>query len=123
MVERDPQTNKSIDIGGPNHMTYKNLFNQTAQVLAKNLPTLDLPIIPIWLSKYWVKLISGVPKEMVYPLMESLIHDMIRNNKNVAEDISVGKIDYKESIRKALGEGATQKKSKKQVRVLLKMFE
>ena len=43
-------------------MTYKDLFKQTAEVLDKRFPTI-LPIIPIWLSKYWVKLISGVQKK------------------------------------------------------------
>ena len=113
IVERNPNENESIDIGGPSHMTYKDLFKQTAEVLDKRLPTIDLPIIPIWLSKYWVKLISGVPKEMVYPLMDSLIHDMIRNDENIVKDISIGKIDYKESVRNALEEEAkTQKKGK-----------
>ena len=112
-VERNPNENESIDIGGPSHMTYKDLFKQTAEVLDKRLPTIDLPIIPIWLSKYWVKLISGVPKEMVYPLMDSLIHDMIRNDENIVKDISIGKIDYKESVRNALEEETkTQKKGK-----------
>ncbi|OIX98084.1 NmrA family protein [Staphylococcus equorum] len=112
IVERNPNENESIDIGGPSHMTYKDLFKQTAEVLDKRLPTIDLPIIPIWLSKYWVKLISGVPKEMVYPLMDSLIHDMIRN-ENIVKDISIGKIDYKESVRNALEEETkTQKKGK-----------
>lgn len=113
IVERNPNENESIDIGGPIHMTYKDLFKQTAEVLDKRLPTIDLPIIPIWLSKYWVKLISGVPKEMVYPLMDSLIHDMIRNDENIVKDISIGKIDYKESVRNALEEETkTQKKGK-----------
>ena len=113
IVERNPNENESIDIGGPSHMTYKDLFKQTAEVLDKRLPTVDLPIIPIWLSKYWVKLISGVPKEMVYPLMDSLIHDMIRNDENIVKDISIGKIDYKESVRNALEEETkTQKKGK-----------
>lgn len=113
IVERQPHKNESIDIGGPSHMTYKDLFKQTAEVLDKRLPTIDLPIIPIWLSKYWVKLISGVPKEMVYPLMDSLIHDMIRNDENIVKDISIGKIDYKESVRNALEEETkTQKKGK-----------
>ncbi|MEM5398197.1 NAD-dependent epimerase/dehydratase family protein [Staphylococcus gallinarum] len=113
IVERQPNKNESIDIGGPSHMTYKDLFKQIAEVLDKRLPTVDLPIIPIWLSKYWVKLISGVPKEMVYPLMDSLIHDMIRNDENVVKDISIGKIDYKESVRNALEEETkTQKKGK-----------
>lgn len=113
IVERNPNENESIDIGGPSHMTYKDLFKQTAEVLDKQLPTMDLPIIPIWLSKYWVKLISGVPKEMVYPLMDSLIHDMVRKNENIVKDISIGKIDYKESVRNALEEETkTQKKGK-----------
>lgn len=113
IVERNPNENESIDIGGPSHMTYKDLFKQTAEVLDKRLPTIDLPIIPIWLSKYWVKLISGVPKEMVYPLMDSLIHDMVRNDENIVKDISIGKIDYKESVRNALEEETkTQKKGK-----------
>lgn len=113
IVERNPNENESIDIGGPSHMTYKDLFKQTAEVLDKRLPMIDLPIIPIWLSKYWVKLISGVSKEMVYPLMDSLIHDMIRNDENIVKDISIGKIDYKESVRNALEEETkTQKKGK-----------
>ena len=113
IVERNPNENESIDIGGPSHMTYKDLFKQTAEVLDKRLPTIDLPIIPIWLSKYWVKLISGVSKEMVYPLMDSLIHDMIRNDENIVKDISIGKIEYKESVRNALEEETkTQKKGK-----------
>ncbi|SCU26063.1 NADH dehydrogenase [Staphylococcus xylosus] len=113
IVERNPNENESIDIGGPSHMTYKDLFKQTAEVLDKRLPTMDLPIIPIWLSKYWVKLISGVPKEMVYPLMDSLIHDMIRKDENIVKDISIGNIDYKESVRNALEEETkTQKKGK-----------
>ncbi|MGW7888925.1 NAD-dependent epimerase/dehydratase family protein [Staphylococcus xylosus] len=113
IVERNPNENESIDIGGPSHMTYKDLFKKTAEVLDKQLPTMDLPIIPIWLSKYWVKLISGVPKEMVYPLMDSLIHDMVRKDENIVKDISIGKIDYKESVRNALEEETkTQKKGK-----------
>ncbi|WP_204181851.1 NAD-dependent epimerase/dehydratase family protein [Staphylococcus sp. GDY8P152P] len=130
IVERNPNENESIDIGGPSHMTYKDLFKQTAEVLDKRLPTIDLPIIPIWLSKYWVKLISGVPKEMVYPLMDSLIHDMIRNDENIVKDISIGKIDYKESVRNALEEETkTQKKGKssrkgdiKDVRAISRVF-
>ncbi len=84
-----------------------------------------MPIIPIWLSKYWVKLISGVLKEMVYPLMDSLIHDMIRNDENIVKDISIGKIDYKESVRNALEEETKTIKEREviNVRAILKMLE
>ena len=77
LVERTPQHNESFDITGPEIMNYKELIQRTAVVLNKRLPIVDLPIIPIWVSRYWVQLISKVPKEMVYPLMNSLVHDMI----------------------------------------------
>lgn len=112
LVKRQPQQNEAIDIGGPTHMTYKDLFRQTAEVLGKRLPMADLPIIPIWLSKFWVKLISGVPKEMVYPLMDSLVHDMTRHDKNSVEGISIGRIDFKESVRQALEEEQKAQKAK-----------
>ncbi|MDG0842937.1 NAD(P)H-binding protein [Staphylococcus equorum] len=114
MVKRSPEYNESIDIGGPEHMTYKDLFRRTSNVLEKPLPMVDLPIIPIWLSKYWVKLISGTPKEMLYPLMDSLVHDMNRNKTKTVEDISIGKVNYEESVEKALEEekNTTSKKGK-----------
>ncbi|KRG10819.1 NAD(P)H-binding protein [Staphylococcus sp. NAM3COL9] len=112
LTKRAPKDNESIDIGGPEHMTYKELFRRTSNVLEKPLPMVDLPIIPIWLSKYWVKLISGTPKEMVYPLMDSLIHDMARNKAKTVKDISIGKINYEESVEKALQEEKDTKSKK-----------
>lgn len=114
MVDRNPNQNESIDIGGPEHMTYKDLFSHTAHVLDKNLPMFDVPIIPIWLSKYWVKLVSGVPKEMVYPLMDSLIHDMTRHKDKMVKDISIGEIGFEKSVERALQEEqSTSPKPKK----------
>ncbi|MBI5974838.1 NAD-dependent epimerase/dehydratase family protein [Staphylococcus canis] len=117
VVARQPEDNESIDIGGPRHMTYKALFDETAEVLNKRLPSIDVPVIPIWLSKFWVKLISGVPKEMVYPLMDSLIHDMVRRESKIVDGISVGEVSFKESVRVALEEEeahTSRKQSKKQ---------
>ena len=88
LVERTPQHNESFDITGPEIMNYKELIQRTV-VLNKRLPIVDLPIIPIWVSRYWVQLISKVPKEMVYPLMNSLVHDMIPQPERTHPDISI----------------------------------
>lgn len=45
------------------------------------MPMFNLPIIPLVLSKYCTRLISGEKKEIVYPLMDSLVHDMRMDNK------------------------------------------
>ena len=101
-------------------MNYKELIQRTAAVLNKRLPIVNLPIIPIWISRYWVQLISQVPKEMVYPLMNSLVHDMIPQPKRMHPDISFSETSYEESVQQALNEenkmNQKQSKSKKTTR-------
>ncbi|UTF81984.1 NAD(P)H-binding protein [Staphylococcus epidermidis] len=111
LVNRTPKDNEAIDITGPEVMNYKTLIQRTANVLDKRLPMLDLPIIPIIVSRYWVQLISNVPKEMVYPLMNSLTHDMVPHRKRVVSNLSVGNITFEDSVKRALRE--EQKTSKK----------
>ncbi|EKU49051.1 NAD(P)H-binding protein [Staphylococcus massiliensis] len=101
LTKRFPSKNESIDIGGQDHMTYKDLFTKTAKVLNKRIFMFDLPIVPVWLSKFWVSLITGENKEMVYPLMESLVHDMERSPENTVDSISYGKISFEESVKSA----------------------
>src|SRR5699024_11182792 len=102
VVKRQPKENESIDIGGPEEKTYKELFQETAAVVGKKLTMMDLPIIPIFLSKLWVRLIAQKPKEMVYPLLESLTHNMIMSKKNYVEGISNAPTTFKESVQIAL---------------------
>ena len=118
LENRTPKDNEAIDITGPEVMNYKTLIQRTANVLDKRLPMLDLPIIPIIVSRYWVQLISNVPKEMVYPLMNSLTHDMVPHRKRVVSNLSVGNITFEDSVKRALRE--EQKTSKKsQIRKIL----
>lgn len=112
LVERSPKENEAFDISGPEIMNYKELIQRTANVLDKRLPIIDLPIIPIWVSRYWVQLISQVPKEMVYPLMNSLVHDMIPQPKHTHPDLSHGSMSYEESVRKSLDEEQNEKQKK-----------
>src|SRR5699024_11088977 len=83
---------------GPEEKTYKELFQETAEVVGKKLPMMDLPIIPIFLSKLWVRLIAQKPKEMVYPLLESLTHNMVMSKKNYVESIFNAATTYIESV-------------------------
>lgn len=102
VVKREPDKNESIDIGGPEEKSYRQLFEETAEVMDKKLPMIDMPIIPIALSKLWVRLIAQKPKEMVYPLLESLTHNMVMKDENYVEGISNAPTTFKESVRIAL---------------------
>ena len=119
VVKRAPDKNESIDIGGPEEKTYRQLFEETAEVMDKKLPMIDLPIIPIALSKLWVRLIAQKPKEMVYPLLESLTHNMVMKDENYVEGISNAPTTFKESVRIAL-EDEIDSSSKKGVEIIQK---
>lgn len=119
VVKRAPDKNESIDIGGPEEKSYRQLFEETAEVMDKKLPMIDLPIIPIALSKLWVRLIAQKPKEMVYPLLESLTHNMVMKDENYVEGISNAPTTFKESVRIAL-EDEIDSSSKKGVEIIQK---
>lgn len=72
-----PTGKGSFDVGGEEVVTYKKLLLNLKKLKNKNSRVYDLPNIPLFLSKLWVRLISGSPKSLVYPLIESLKHEMV----------------------------------------------
>ncbi|WP_379154617.1 NAD(P)H-binding protein [Paenibacillus sp. sgz5001063] len=94
--------NRVIDVGGPDYMTYKEMMIQTAEVMHKKRKLIDIPLLTINLSRLWVTLITGAPKEMAYPLIESLAHRMVANPSREVPGISDGRIPFREAAHTAL---------------------
>lgn len=69
--------NKIYDIAGPEILTYQNLIRKTAVKIKANTRLFTLNVIPLSLSRFWVTLITGVPRNLVYPLVLSLRHEML----------------------------------------------
>jgi uncharacterized protein YbjT (DUF2867 family) len=65
------------DIGGPEIITYQGLIQKAASMVRKTRTILTLNIIPLFLSRFWVSLVTGMPKNLVYPLVLSLRHEML----------------------------------------------
>ncbi|MYL54707.1 NAD(P)H-binding protein [Pontibacillus yanchengensis] len=103
---------KAIDVGGPQTMTYKEMMRQTAQAMGKERRLIDVPFLTVNLSRLWVSLTTNTPKEMVYPLIESLVHPMTTHPENMSEEISYGKIPFKEAARYSLQEEEKQGQQK-----------
>lgn len=68
------------DIGGPEIITYQGLIQKTASKIRRNRTILTLNIIPLFFSRFWVSLVTGMPKNLVYPLVLSLRHEMLVEN-------------------------------------------
>lgn len=114
IMDFEPE-HRAIDIGGPEVMTYKSMMQKTAEVLGKERKFIDAPFFSLTLSRLWLRLITQTPKEIVYPLIESLKHPMVVNPENSVVGISDGQISFLEASREALEAEAnfTQKPSKK----------
>lgn len=69
--------NKIYDIAGPEVITYQGLITKASQKIKKTTTLITLNIIPLALSRFWVSLVTGVPKDLVYPLVLSLRYEML----------------------------------------------
>ncbi|WP_039870677.1 NAD(P)H-binding protein [Halobacillus sp. BAB-2008] len=103
---------KAVDVGGPEVMTYEEMMAKLAAVMNRSPKMIDVPFLTIQLSKLWVRLVTGSPKEMVYPLIESLVHPMIVQEENRVKGLSEGSITFEEAARAALEEEAPKKKGR-----------
>lgn len=73
---------KIFDIGGPEVVSYQNLIQKTAVMLGQKRPIFSLNLIPLGLSRFWVSLVTGVSRDLVYPLVLSLKHPMLQNKNH-----------------------------------------
>ncbi|MDJ1133441.1 SDR family oxidoreductase [Streptomyces iconiensis] len=78
--------NRAFDIGGPDVMTYRDMMRQYAEVAA--LPhrfILPVPMLSPSLSSYWIGLVTPVPRSIARPLAESLRHEVVCAEHDIAE--------------------------------------
>ncbi len=65
------------DLAGCEPLTYVEMMRETARRMKKRRIFLTVPFFTPTLSRLWVRLITGAAKELVYPLVESLKHEMV----------------------------------------------
>lgn len=77
--------NRDFDIGGPDVLTFADMMRRYARVagLRDRWLIRVRPLTP-WLSSHWVGLVTPVPNAIARPLVESLIHEAVSRNKDIA---------------------------------------
>ncbi len=76
-IETPETEGQTLDIGAEPAMSYRQMLEMTARLLGKRRLFLRLPFISLGLSKFWVRLITGAPPELIYPLIDSLGSSML----------------------------------------------
>jgi len=103
---REATFGQTYDIGGPEVLTYREMMAQTASVLGVERPMLKVPVISPGLSRLWVSAITGAPKELVAPLIQSLAHSMVVHDRRLQEQANVPGLSFRAAIARALNDEA-----------------
>lgn len=80
-----PDVSRTFDIGGPDVLTYRDMMVRYAA--AARLPRrllLPVPMLSPGLSSHWVNLVTPVPASIARPLCESLRHEVVCHEHDIA---------------------------------------
>ncbi len=101
-----PEVNRTFDIGGPDVMTYLDMMRGYAEVAG--LPrrrVLPVKVMSPQLSSHWVGAVTPVPGSIARPLVESLVHEVVCKEHDVARyvpDPPGGLIPFRRAVQLAL---------------------
>ncbi|MCX5337094.1 SDR family oxidoreductase [Streptomyces sp. NBC_00140] len=100
------EVNRAFDIGGPDVLTYREMMTGYAAVA--ELPRriiLPVPVLTPGLSSHWVGLVTPVPAAIARPLAESLRHEVVCHEHDIARyvpDPPGHPLGFDEAVRLAL---------------------
>jgi uncharacterized protein YbjT (DUF2867 family) len=77
--------NKTFDLAGCEPITYMQMMRETARRAGLRRHFMKVPFFTPTLSRLWVRLITNTPKNLVYPLVESLKHEMVARKSQLFE--------------------------------------
>ncbi|MET8837510.1 SDR family oxidoreductase [Micromonospora sp. NPDC004540] len=101
-----PEVNRAFDIAGPDVLTFEQMMQRYARVAGLRRRMI-LPVRPLTpaLSSYWVGLITPVPNAIARPLVESLVHEAVAREHDIARyvpDPPGGLTGFDEAVALAL---------------------
>jgi uncharacterized protein YbjT (DUF2867 family) len=77
---------RGFDIGGPDVLTYRQMMQRYAEVAGLSRRTIrPVPVLSPNLSSHWVGVITPVPSSIARPLVESLVHEVVCKEHDIAQ--------------------------------------
>lgn len=96
---------KMYELGCSDNVSYLNLMKISAKLMGLKRKFIPLPFNFLWLSRRWVSVITGASTKLVYPLIESLNHEMKPHKKLMFPNLNAPTCEQalKEAIDEARG--------------------
>jgi uncharacterized protein YbjT (DUF2867 family) len=98
-MESKDTEDKTLDIGGPDILTYVNMMKRYAKIINKRpLKILIIPFLTPRLSSYWVDLVTPVKASLARPLIDSLKYEAIVKDDSIKKIIPLKLKTFEEAI-------------------------
>lgn len=101
-LEIPETTGRVCEVGCPDVLTYRDMMKETARVMGKQRVMLPVPMVTPELSRLWVTLVTGAPRALVAPLIQSLRHPMVVNDPWLQKRIGLEGKRFAEALDEAL---------------------
>ncbi|MFH1914605.1 MAG: SDR family oxidoreductase [Pseudomonadota bacterium] len=109
-LENEATSGLTLDIGGPDILSYAELFELYAEVAGiSRRRILATPFLSPRLSSFWVSLITPVPMSLARSLIEGLRNEVVCRDQTIRELVPQELISCREAIRRALDKTEQQK--------------
>ena len=95
---------RSLDIGGPDVLTYGEMLRSIAELMLINRPTVGLGVNLIGITARVAAAIASEEPELVVPLMEGLKGDLLPADDHAAELLGVRLHSFESAVEHALAE-------------------
>ena len=91
-----------FDVAGPDVMSYREMMEQTAEVMNLERSMYGVPLITPRLSTLWVSLVSGSPRALAGPLVASLRHEMVARDNPLLRQILPDALPFAKALQESL---------------------
>jgi uncharacterized protein YbjT (DUF2867 family) len=95
---------RSLDIGGPDVLSYGEILETIAEVMLVNRPKIALGVNLTGITARVAAAIAGEDAELVLPLMEGLREDLLPRDHRAAELLDVRLHSFESAVEHALAE-------------------
>jgi uncharacterized protein YbjT (DUF2867 family) len=102
--QRPAAAGRSLDISGPDVLTYRAMIERIAELMGVSRVSLPLPLTQTPAASAVVSAVVEQPLELIRPLMESLEHDLLPRDEEAPELYGLRPRSFTRAVERALGE-------------------
>jgi hypothetical protein len=103
-LEHPEVGSQSHDIGGSDILTYSDMLRRSASLLGLRRLFIRVPFSLLGISKTILTLVSGFPRQLVSPLVESLKHSLVARDLDFQGRAGVPGISFAQAVAASLAE-------------------